>query len=628
MCGIAGWVSWNKKPSMHLVEAMTNRMHHRGPDFGNVVDLGPMILGHRRLSIVDHNPASNQPMQSACGNYWLVFNGEIYNFKDIRARLESSGVGFKTNSDSEVLIEAFKKWHVDCIPMLNGMFAFAIWDSYRQTLFLVRDRVGEKPLFYGEDGFGGIIFASELNSMRLHGKFNSQINFEALNQFLTLNYVTGSESMVSGVSKLLPGTYLEIKNSKITHVQYWDLAAFYNKKSVFQNERQAAEELGLLIDDATRIRMIADVPVGAFLSGGIDSASIVSAMQRSDIGHSVKTFSMGFQERGYSESKEAKFTANFLDVEHHEMVVGKNLPDEFIKIVEAMDEPVADTSFIPFYYLSKFARKKIIVSLSGDGGDELLGGYETYVADKLHNHMHSTPSQLIYFTQLLINKLMPIDNGKVSFDYKLRKFLAGHKLSSNDAHNSWRSIFSSEDKLKLVNMDYQNKILSSNPFTYFKKQAELVSECHYLDRAMYVDTKTWLPDDILAKVDRATMAHSLENRAPFLDHRIIEFCASLPVNLKLNGFNKKYLLKKSQEAYLPKEVLHRKKRGFNAPVSKWMLGEMRDLMFEVTTGKELAEYFKTSEIKSLWSQHLAGAADNSYKLFGLTCLGIWLRKSK
>lgn len=385
MCGIAGWINWNRRPSYDLVHEMTNRMHHRGPDFGKVTDLGPAIFGHRRLSIIDHDIASNQPMQSSCGNYWLVFNGEIYNYQSLKDKLKSLGVNFSTNSDSEVLLELFARWGAESISMLNGMFAFAVWDVSRQRLTLVRDRAGEKPVYFGSDGFGGLIFSSELAPLRLHPNFQKGIDLEALNQYLTLNYVTGPLSLLSGVSKLLPGTYLEFTKSKLEQKQYWSLQNFYKSKRTIVNENYAAEELRDLIDDATKLRMVADVPIGAFLSGGIDSATIVSAMQEGGMRSKINTFSVGFSEKGYSELNEAEATADYLQTYHHNMMVGGNIEHEFRRVISRMDEPVADTSFIPFYYLAKFSRESVTVALSGDGGDELLAGYETYAADKIHH---------------------------------------------------------------------------------------------------------------------------------------------------------------------------------------------------------------------------------------------------
>lgn len=626
MCGIVGWVSWGCPPEVSILEKMNSQLIHRGPDAGAIFADGPMAFGHRRLSIIDLNASANQPMVSQCKRYVIVFNGEIYNFKALRKELEILGATFNTNGDTEVILEAFKFWGYDCLEHLEGMFAFALWDSAKEELFLARDRLGEKPLYYSQISGRGLVFASELQSLRSNPYVSSAIDPSAFSQYLTINYVSGNHSMIKGVSKLLPGHFLVFsKNNKVKLYSYWDLASFYNAKKSNLSSEAAAVQLKHLLDEAVEARMVSDVPIGAFLSGGIDSSSIVASMVRATGPGLVNTFCIGFDEKGYSEAGEAQQVAKFLNAEHHELIVGKNIHLDFKKIICAMDEPVADTSFIPFYYLAKFAHQSVKVALSGDGGDELLAGYETYSADKLKSMLGWVPTIGWDIARQYIDKLIPVNHDKVSFDYKLKQFIKGQKLNADQAHLFWRTIFDKSEKFEIVTPEIAREMSSVNPFEYhFSKLAE-VPDAHYLDRAMYLDLKTWLPDDILTKVDRATMAHSLESRAPFLDRKIVEFCANLPVNFKMNGFNKKYLLKKSQKNILPKSVLQQKKKGFNAPLAKWMNEDLKEVMYQATTNDNLGQYFQIESIRKLWQDHERFQSDNSYKLFGLTCFSLWLQ---
>jgi asparagine synthase (glutamine-hydrolysing) len=629
MCGIVGWVSWDDLPEASVLEKMNSQLIHRGPDFGEIYANGPMAFGHRRLSIIDLNANANQPMISQCNRYVIVFNGEIYNFKALRDELGVLGAKFKTNCDTEIILEAFKNWGYDCLERLEGMFAFALWDSDKEELFLARDRLGEKPLYYSQIARRGLIFASELQALRSNPYVSSDIDLNAFSQYLTLNYVSGDHSMIKNVSKLLPGHFLVYsKKSKVRLYPYWDLASFYNAKKSNLSANAAAGQLKILLDEAVEARMVSDVPIGAFLSGGIDSSTIVASMVQATGPGLVNTFCIGFDEQGYSEAGEAQQVAKFLNAAHHELIIGKNIHRDFEKIIFSMDEPVADTSFIPFYYLAKFAHQSVKVALSGDGSDELLAGYETYSADKLRSMLDWVPTIGWDIAQQYINRLIPVTHGKVSFDYKLKQFIKGQKLNADQAHLFWRTIFDKSDKLEIVTPEIASEMSSVNPFEYhFSKLAE-VPDAHYLDRAMYLDLKTWLPDDILTKVDRATMAHSLESRAPFLDRKIVEFCANLPVNFKMNGFNKKYLLKKSQKNILPISVLMQKKKGFNAPFAKWMNADLKEVMYQATTNDKLRQYFKIESIRKLWHDHEKFKSDNSYKLFGLACFSLWLQGSK
>lgn len=643
MCGIAGslvWHEFNSEQSKDLVSRMTQKLRHRGPDAGQIIALGPIVLGHRRLSIIDMHPGSNQPMCDITSRYWIVYNGEIYNYRELRRTLEQKGHQFITQSDTEVILEAWKCWGVSCLNRFVGMFAFALWDSVAETLFLARDRMGEKPLYYSvfhEYPNVNLVFASELSALRLHPAISSKHNPNAINQFLSLNYILTNTCILEGVEKLAPSHYLLLEKGKAPIIkQYWDLSTVFLQKENktpqnFETIHQSQNiELQNILQDSVLHQTISDVPLGAFLSGGIDSSSIVAAMTKHQTPELTKTFSIGFHEKSYNELSDSAFVADHLGVSHHTKIVDVDMAHTLPQIVKAFDEPFADSSMIPTYFLAQFSRETVTVCLSGDGGDELFAGYETYAANKYRSIINLLPTKTIRALGWLIDNVMPVSHRKISLDYKLKKFFQGCLFDYQRAHYFWRTVFTESEKTRLLKPECHDIVMKQDPFLEFKRHFESVKDCHPLDQASYVDMKTWLPDDILVKVDRATMAHSLESRAPFLDHRLVEFAAALPVNLKMKGFNKKYILKQSQKSELPHSVLNKRKQGFNAPISPWLTGKLQSLAKDVTLGGGLngglglQEWCQKSAIEELWQQHLSGKMDHGLKLFGLTCLGLWL----
>ena len=549
MCGLAGIIDWRGADTA-LVAAMTDALKHRGPDAAGFWSNGPAALGHRRLSIIDLSHRADQPMADAAGRYQLIFNGEIYNYRALRPLLEQQGYRFHTESDTEVLLNAFIHWGAGCLERLNGMFAFAIWDAAEQRLTLARDRLGEKPLYFLRLD-SGLVFASELKALRLHPAISREIDARALGQYLSLNYTLGNRCMVPGVEKLEPGHVLTYSRGEGVRIRdYWNLAQAFRNKRAFGRVDGAEEELRRNIEEAVSLRLVSDVPLGAFLSGGIDSATIVNAMRASRSGSDVKTFSIGFTERSYSELPEARQTAAHLGTDHRDKLAHWDLVEALPRIVRAADEPFADNSIIPTYFLSQFARQNVTVSLSGDGGDEIFGGYETYRANQLHAGLNAVLGRFAGPAHAIVSRgasLIPATFNKVGLDDKLRRFAAGLPLTAEDAHFSWRTVFDENEKQSLLHAGRLcrhravNRVSTNSGATF-----EAVDGCHYLDRAMYVDIKTWLPHDILHKVDRASMAHSLEVRAPYLDHHLVEFAAGLPVSLKVRGRATKYLLRRSQ----------------------------------------------------------------------------------
>lgn len=630
MCGLTGWLGRASLPDAAVIRRMTDCLIHRGPDASGIVEAGPIVLGHRRLSVIDVSDASNQPMFDSERTAVIAYNGEIYNFQDIRRELEREGVRFRTKGDTEVILEAYKQWGVDCLQRFNGMFAFALWDLKTRTLFLARDRLGEKPLFIAELRNGDLVFASEPKALRLHPGVDTKIDPIALSHYLGLNYTVGERSLMHGVKRLAPGHYLLAGIDRPTTIHpYWNLAEHFKHKRRFPSETAAAEELLGLLDDAVRLRLVSDVPLGAFLSGGIDSSAIVASMKEAVGPQRVRTFSIGFNDRSFDEVDEARAAASYFGVHHSEQAAVAEQESTLRALISAADEPLADSSVIPTFYLAKFARQHVTVALSGDGGDECFAGYETYAADRIHQFARWVPAPLGSFARYAVDALLPVSFSKVSFDYKLRQFLAGLHLDAPRAHFSWRTIFKDEERRELCQPDWLAAVAKDeegDPFSLFKRHFDDVKDCHYIDQGSYVDMKTWLVDDILVKVDRATMAHSLESRAPFLDHRVVEFAAALPVDLKLRGLRKKYLLKLSQRRRLPDWVLRRRKQGFNAPVSKWLAGPLRSLARDCLNSAGMREWFRPVVIERLWQEQDRGQRDNGLKLFGLLCFSLWLTR--
>ena len=625
MCGIAGWLSWGRTPETAVVAAMTEALHHRGPDGGAVQALGPVVLGHRRLAIIDPRPESDQPFSDPERRHWLTFNGEIYNFRELRRALEEKGVRFHTQGDTEVVLEAYKAWGESFVERLVGQFALAIWDEGQACLLLARDRAGEKPLFYQWLEDGGLVFASEPGAVRRHPAVDRGIDPNALAEYLALNYSLGERTLSPGVKRLPPAHVMLVARDRPPQLtRYWDPAGAFREKRRFASQAAAAEELNALLDQAVAGQMISDVPLGAFLSGGIDSSAVVAAMTRHRPPAAVQTFSMGFAEKSYSELPEAERAASHLGVTHRDRVVSPEPAQVVQALARAADEPLADSSAVPMYYLAAHARETVTVVLSGDGGDECFAGYETYLADRLHALLRHLPRAVTAGLTGAVERLWPVSHGKVSFDYKLRRFLHGQALTPREAHLSWRSIFDPAERLALMQPDWRAAVEAEDPPAEALHHFEAVADCHPLDQALYVDFMTWLPGDILVKVDRMTMAHSLEARAPFLDHRLVEFAAALPPSWKLKGLRMKHLLKQSQRDRLPAWLLARRKKGFNAPISGWLQGPLGEIARDALASQELATWFRPEAIARLWEEHASRRRDNGLRLLSLLSVALWL----
>ena len=570
MCGIAGKINWKISPGSEGVIKMCERMKYRGPDDHGIVSLSNITLGHRRLSIIDLSEKARQPMTSGDGRYFIVYNGEVYNFKELRKDLEQSGVIFKTDSDTEVVLYSYIQWGTRCLDRFNGMFAFAIWDNNLKELFLARDRFGKKPLYYYKDATR-MAFSSELSSLMCDTEVPREISYEALNSYLALGYILAPMTLYKNVSKLESATFMLVSDSgkTVKKVRYWDYAEKFRKKA-YSNENEIAENVFSLLNEAVRKRMVSDVPIGAFLSGGIDSSSVSSLMKRYH-GGDLHTFSMGFDQKSYSEIEDADRAAKWIGSIHHNRIckIADNL-DLINEVIDTFDEPFSDNSCIPTFELSKLTSSYVKVALSGDGADEIFAGYITYKADRYYALAKFLP---FFFRKLMANipDLVPLSKqNKLSFGYRQKQFFYGTLHSPEQAHYLWRIIFKPEERVKILGQEYRDLVYQTDPFLIFKKYYEEVKDLHWLDKNLYVDAMTWLTDDILVKVDRASMRHSLEVRCPYLDVDLVSYVASIPPHLKMKGLKTKYILKKALKNLLPRFILDKKKSGFNAPVGAWL----------------------------------------------------------
>ncbi len=621
MCAIAGILSWNKDNNSVVLKKMTETMAHRGPDAYGDWHNEVISLGHQRLSIQDTSVAANQPMHDFSGRYVIAFNGEIYNFQKLKKTLTQCGYQFKTHGDTEVILAAWNHWGVDALSYFEGMFAFALWDNHLKELYLVRDRFGEKPLYYFKLPNNGVVFASELKGLLKHPACPKSLNPNAISQFLSLNYILTEQCILEGVHKLAPANYMIFKENQepITR-PYWSLAESFHAPKWDLSEAELIEQFNELFTDTVKDCSLSDVPLGIFLSGGIDSSTIAASIKRASINEHLKAFTIGFTNKSYNELDKAKLVANNMQIKHlWEITTPENAL--FVKkIAENLDEPFADTSMIPMYTLASLARKNATVCLSGDGGDELFGGYETYRADILRNIFQYLPFKNLLST---LAGYAPVSHKKVSFDYKLKQFTKGLSLSPERAHYSWRTIFSDAEKKDILRNTHKNAVLNHDPFEVFSKFYDDVKSCNMLEQHFYVDLKTWMVDDILVKVDRISMMHSLEVRAPFLNHKLAEWAIRLPTKHKIHKLRTKYLLKKSQEKNLPNSVLYGKKEGFSSPVSEWMT---RDIVDQIRDNTTICEWLDKDQISKLWKNHNEKIVDCSYKLFGLFCLSSWMNK--
>jgi asparagine synthase (glutamine-hydrolysing) len=625
MCGVAGLLHFDNSPACEsVVRAMARTLAHRGPDASGAFVSGPAGLGHRRLSIIDLSEAGRQPMANENGSVHVTFNGEIYNFLELKKELQNCGHAFRSNSDTEVIVHAYEEWGVDCVHRFNGMFAFGLWDDNQQRLWLVRDRMGIKPLFYAVLP-DRILFGSEIKAILAAPGAPRRLDNEALALYLQLNWTPAPRTLLKDVRQLEPGQFLTADaKGHVGVTTYWDLEFRENEK---RSDQEWIEEFEARVEQAVRLRLVSDVPFGAFLSGGADS-STVSWFMAKNLSEKLKTFSIHFGEPTYDEDAYARAVAGTIGSEHHQNKVTAELATVLPDIVKHAEEPTADSSMVAVYYLARETRRHVTMVQSGDGADELLAGYETYQAHYIHRMFRTVPGFVRRgVMQPLVNRL-PVSDTKVSWDFKLRQFLGGADLRGEDAHACWRMIFPKDLRDKLLAPLAGEPGAQADVIDLYRAHFARTQAKHPLNRLLYVDTRLYLPNDMLVKVDRMTMAHSLEARVPFLDHTLAEFMASIPPYLKLKNFrHKKYILKTMMDGKLPRTVLWRKKQGFNIPVARWARGDLKPFVLEHLSRRRITDMgiLDPGVVQSLLEDHFENRADNSYRIWCLLTLSLWWR---
>lgn len=629
MCGIAGKIYFDKQKKVEadLLSRMTGLLAHRGPDDQGISINKNVGLGFRRLSIIDLSMAAHQPMANEDATIWLVFNGEIYNFIDLRIDLEKKGHRFRSSCDSEVAIHSYEEYGPDCVTRFNGMFALAIWDQRKEQLFCARDRTGEKPFFYYIDN-QKFVFASELKSILADNSIRREIDPEALNAYFSYMYIPAPYSIFKGIRKLPAGHTLVYRSGEIKTARYWDLYYPHHK---IKRENEYIEELRSLLTDAVKIRMVSDVPLGIFLSGGIDS-SAVTALACRILKEPVKTFSVSGGIGIFNELPFARIVANEFDTNHFEFnATPENIETLLPKLIRFIDEPFADSSIIPTYYVSKMAKQNVTVALSGEGGDEIFGGYPWYKRNLLVRRFEKLlPSA---GARRLLKKAMagissiPDAEDNYLFRYlkKVDRVNSLSLLSAGKRYQSIRTLFENGLKRKILKEDS----LPSENNSLVNEAYRNSGAGNCLDRALYADLKTYLPGDLLTKVDRMSMANSLEVRTPFLDHRIIEFGSRTPAYLKIRNGLTKYILRKAMDKIVPRKILQRReKRGFCVPVQKWFRGELKGFAAEILLDRTTLRrgIFLEEGIKEMLSLHQQGREQFGHHIWTLLLFELWARE--
>jgi asparagine synthase (glutamine-hydrolysing) len=624
MCGISGKLYFDPARSVEreILERMNAVLAHRGPDDAGIYCDGPIGLAHRRLSIIDLSPAGHQPMSNEDGTIWIVFNGEIYNFQSLRPDLLHRGHRFRSNTDTEVILHLYEDHGTDCLRFLRGMFALAIWDGPRRQLFLARDRLGKKPLSYQQDGTA-LRFASEVKAILQDPDVQARPDPAGISQYLTYGYVPGSGSAFQGVRKLPPGHYLTCRDGRVEVVRYWRLRRDQKRE---QSEEDWCREIVARLEEAVRLRMISDVPLGAFLSGGIDSSAVVALMSRAGAGP-VKTFSIGFEEPEYDELKYARQVAERFGTEHHELVVRPDAAAILPKLAWHFDEPFADSSAVPTYYVAQMTRQYVTVALNGDAGDESFGGYDRYVANLLAASFDRWPGAGLLRRAIRGGlHLLPQIGTRTSLLYRGRRFLDGLTETPERRYARWFCHFHGDRKAELCTPEFLaaggEDALEVLLAAYRESDAP-----DFGDATLGVDAGLYLPDDLLVKVDIASMAHSLEARSPFLDHEFMEFAATIPFELKVRGRVKKYILKRALAGLLPERILHRPKMGFGVPIDHWLRHELREVAYETLLGSRAINrgYFQVRTVRRMLDEHMQGKAGWHYLLWNLLMLELWHR---
>ncbi|HEY0982326.1 asparagine synthase (glutamine-hydrolyzing) [Schlesneria sp.] len=639
MCGIAGgsWTQGAAPLSEQTLQRMTEALIHRGPDDAGVyfassngTQGGGAALGFRRLSIIDLS-GGHQPMSNEDETVWIAFNGEVYNYRELKPQLEALGHRFRTSSDTECIVHAYEQWGRDCVSHLRGMFAFAIWDDRRRTLFLARDRMGQKPLVYRLAG-GQFTFASELKALLRVPGATREIDPRAVADFVTLQYVPHPRSIFRGYAKLSPAHWAEFHadTGELTVQRYWE-APFARPESAAaassvreRSREEWAADLRETLREAVRIRMRCDVPFGAFLSGGVDSTIIAGLMQQ-HVDRPIQTFSIGFSEKRFDERSYAREAAAHLGTDHHEFVVDPTSVEMLPKLTWHYDEPFADSSAIPTLYLSQLTRQQVTVALTGDGSDELFAGYDRYQAVDLAARVDSLPTPLRSLIASSFWQQVPTSGQQKSRLRHLKRFLAGLSQTAQRRYTNWISIFDDSRRAELFSQDFRETLGGYDGASFILDSYARCSESDMVQRTCCVDAETYLPCDILTKVDIASMAFSLECRSPFLDHRVVELAARMPRKWKLQGRRGKQILISTFSELLPASIQTRRKMGFGVPLDYWFRNSLREYLTETLLDPRCLNrgYFDPAAVRRLLEEHMSGKWDHSPRLWLLLVFELW-----
>jgi asparagine synthase (glutamine-hydrolysing) len=623
MCGIVGIVRNDKSDvDQALLGRMCAAITHRGPDDDGFYLNGPVGLGMRRLAIIDLK-SGQQPIHNQDRTAWIVFNGEIYNYRELRDKLEKLGHSFYTNSDTEAIVHAYDQYGADCPNHLRGMFAFAIWDERTQELFIARDRVGKKPLLYAQVN-GQLIFGSEFSALLLHPDISKDIQPEAIHHYLTFMCVPAPLTAYRAIRKLEPGHSLRWRKGEIKIERYWQ-PDFSKKVNI--SEQEAGERTIEVLRDAVKVRLMSEVPLGAFLSGGIDSSAVVALMSE-ESSAPVKTFSIGFEEQDFSELHHARRVAEHVGADHHEFIVRPNVLEILPTLVEHYGEPFASPSAIPTYYVARETRRHVTVALNGDGGDECFAGYERYAAMQLAERYRRVPAFVRQHAIEPFFNLVPASELRRGRVRDVKRFLRAASLPPVQRYLQWVSVMDGQVKRDLYTEEFRRLVGRHDPAAFLAPWFAQANGSGLVDALLMTDTLTYLPNELLAKVDIATMAVSLEARSPFLDHHVIEFAASLPENLKLRGLTTKYILKQVLKKLLPAENLTRRKMGFGVPIGAWFRGRFQQLLRDtLLTEKSLGRgIFKPQAVRRLIDTHTRGERDYGSQLYVLLMLELWYNR--
>lgn len=623
MCGIIGFVNQNSQQPVNerIARAMNDAITHRGPDDEGFYFKNQTVLGMRRLSIIDL-AGGHQPISNEDGTVWVVFNGEIYNYRELREGLLARGHHLRTNSDTETIVHLYEDYGDDLVSHLNGMFGFALWDERRQRLLIARDRMGEKPLYFTQTD-EAFIFASELKALVQHPSVERRINLLALRKYLQYEFVPSPHTMLEGVHKLLPAYRLIFEKGSWRTERYWQLS--YDGGRLKISEEEAAEEVRNRLREAVRMRLVSDVPLGVLLSGGIDS-STMAEMACEAAGGRVKTFSIAFEEKSFDESSYARKVAEQLGTEHYEQrFTERDMLDIVPEIPRLLDEPLGDGSLIPTFLLSRFTRQHVTVALGGDGGDELFAGYPTYGAHRMAKLYQMIPG---FVRSGLIEPAvarMPVSTENLSLDFKAKRFVRGASHGAGTRHTIWMGSYDAAQQRELLRPEIIAACPDEIVFDEVLPYDRLNGHSNLIEQMMKLDAAHYLSECVLFKVDRASMAASLETRAPFLDHTFIEFVLKLPIEMKLKGLTGKYILKKAMRGRLPDDVIDRPKKGFGMPVAKWVKGELRSLVRDTFSPERLNRrgLFNAAYVQRLLDEHERGVADHRKLIWTLLMFEMW-----